>query len=252
MPRLTFTVKVNVCSLEFNPILPHLLAVGSAGHQVHIFDLRNPKNALAALKGHRKAVSYVRWAGADQLVTASTDCTLRLWSAAAAKGSSDTGAAAAAAGGVNSHGPQDGGGSLGPRPSGSSSSGEQQQQQGGWQCTQVFRGHSNSKHFVGLSTHGPYVACGSETNEVFVYHQSLPTPNLKYMLTTPDGSGAAAAAAAVGAQPMMSVGTAASSSSSKSPFVSAVSWRKDSDVLLVANSQGGVWLLSMVGADEST
>lgn len=227
-------MKVNVCSLEYNPVLQHLLAVGSAGHQVHVFDLRNPSRALAALKGHRKAVSYVRWAGADQLVTASTDSTLRLWSTAAA-------AAAAAAAGSS------GADVTGVKSSGSGISGEQHEE-GGWRCTQVFRGHTNSKHFVGLSTHSQFIACGSETNEVMLYNQSSPTPSLRYKLAVPGSTGLTGDALGSNSEaPMMSVGTAASSSGStaKSPFVSAVCWRTDSDVLLTANSQGGVWLLSM-------
>lgn len=35
----------------------------------------------------------------------------------------------------------------------------------------TFRGHTNEKNFVGLSVNSEYIACGSETNEVFVYHK---------------------------------------------------------------------------------
>lgn len=40
-------------------------------------------------------------------------------------------------------------------------------------CLQVrtFRGHTNEKNFVGLTVNSEYIACGSETNEVFVYHK---------------------------------------------------------------------------------
>lgn len=42
-----------------------------------------------------------------------------------------------------------------------------------WWCLQVrtFRGHTNEKNFVGLTVNSEYIACGSETNEVFVYHK---------------------------------------------------------------------------------
>jgi hypothetical protein len=106
---------------------------------------------------------------------------------------------------------------------------------------------------VGLSTQGPFIACGSETNEVFVYHQGLPRPRMQCMLQAsdeqprPSGSnsgsrpgGAAAAAADGGATNSGGV-----SGSGKSPFVSAVCWRKDSNGLLAANSRGGVWVLSL-------
>lgn len=35
----------------------------------------------------------------------------------------------------------------------------------------TFRGHANEKNFVGLTVNSEYIACGSETNEVFVYHK---------------------------------------------------------------------------------
>ena len=35
----------------------------------------------------------------------------------------------------------------------------------------TFRGHTNEKNFVGLAVNSEYIACGSETNEVFVYHK---------------------------------------------------------------------------------
>lgn len=226
--------------------------------QVHLFDLRSPRAPLAVLKGHSKAVSYVRWAGPDTLVTASTDSTLRLWTASGGRGSSDTGAgqnpqqAAAAAAGL-------GGGANGAH--GSSWDCEE----GGWHCSQVFKGHSNSKHFVGLATQGPFIACGSETNEVFIYHQGLAQPSLKCLLKPWDdaasssgggqegsagltGAAAAAGGEGGGAAAVAAAGAAAAASTTaaaKSPFVSALCWKKDSDVLVAANSKGGVWVLAM-------
>ena len=35
----------------------------------------------------------------------------------------------------------------------------------------TFKGHTNEKNFVGLTVNNEYIACGSETNEVFVYHK---------------------------------------------------------------------------------
>lgn len=39
----------------------------------------------------------------------------------------------------------------------------------------TLRGHSNEKNFVGLAVNSEYIACGSETNEVFVYHKVCTT-----------------------------------------------------------------------------
>lgn len=71
--------KANVCSVAFHPTQSHLLAFGSADHHVHIYDLRSTLRPLRLLKGHRKAVSYVKWMGEQEIVSASTDCQLRLW-----------------------------------------------------------------------------------------------------------------------------------------------------------------------------
>lgn len=39
-----------------------------------------------------------------------------------------------------------------------------------------FRGHTNARHFVGLAASaGGYFFSGSETNEVFLFHRSLPS-----------------------------------------------------------------------------
>lgn len=45
---------------------------------------------LAAIGGHQKAVSYVRFLGGDRLVSASTDNTLKLWDVNAASSGSDS------------------------------------------------------------------------------------------------------------------------------------------------------------------
>lgn len=72
--------KANVCSVKFNPMSRYHLAFGSADHCVHYYDLRNTKNALMVFKGHKKAVSYVKFLNQDQIVSASTDSQLKLWS----------------------------------------------------------------------------------------------------------------------------------------------------------------------------
>ena len=42
---------------------------------------------LAVIGGHTKAVSYVRWVGSNQVLSASTDNTLKLWDVAEAASS---------------------------------------------------------------------------------------------------------------------------------------------------------------------
>lgn len=60
-------------------ILCILLQVGSADHHIHYYDLRNISRPVHVFSGHRKAVSYVKFLSNDELASASTDSTLRLW-----------------------------------------------------------------------------------------------------------------------------------------------------------------------------
>ena len=71
--------KANVCCVKFNPRSSHHLAFGSADHCVHYYDLRNMKEALCIFKGHRKAVSYVKFLNKEEIVSASTDSQLKMW-----------------------------------------------------------------------------------------------------------------------------------------------------------------------------
>ena len=65
--------KANICCVKFNPASCYHLAFGSADHCVHYYDLRNTKEALKMFKGHKKAVSYVKFLNGSDLVSASTD-----------------------------------------------------------------------------------------------------------------------------------------------------------------------------------
>lgn len=71
--------KANVCCVKFNPRSSCHLAFGSADHCVHYYDLRNMKEALSVFKGHRKAVSYVKFLNREDIVSASTDSQLKMW-----------------------------------------------------------------------------------------------------------------------------------------------------------------------------
>jgi E3 ubiquitin-protein ligase RFWD2 len=59
--------------------LVYSLQVGSADHHIHYYDLRRPNIPLHVFKGHQKAVSYVKFISPNELASASTDSTLRLW-----------------------------------------------------------------------------------------------------------------------------------------------------------------------------
>lgn len=92
---------------------------------------------------------------------------------------------------------------------------------------QTYTGHTNIKNFVGLSISDGYLATGSETNEVFVYHKAFPMPVLSYKFSTTDP---------ISGQEV----------DDASQFISCVCWRGQSSTLLAANSSGNIRLLEMV------
>lgn len=130
----TIDGKANICSVQFSPTSANILAFGSADHNIHLYDLRFPARGLAMLQGHKKAVSYVRFMSEHELVSASTDCTLRLWNLPTADSSIGVGQS---------------------------------------ECQRTFTGHMNEKNFVGFSLNGDLISCGSESNIVYTYHRDL-------------------------------------------------------------------------------
>ncbi|CAI9760484.1 unnamed protein product [Fraxinus pennsylvanica] len=92
---------------------------------------------------------------------------------------------------------------------------------------QSFTGHLNVKNFVGLSVCDGYIATGSETNEVFVYHKSLPMPALSFKFNNTD--------------PL-----SRNEVDDRAQFISSVCCRGQSSTLVAANSMGNIKLLEMV------
>lgn len=78
---LSIDAKSNVCCVVFKPDSKFHVLFGTADHNVHYYDIRNPKEAVALFKGHKKAVSYVKFRGqnSNEFCSASTDSTLRMW-----------------------------------------------------------------------------------------------------------------------------------------------------------------------------
>ncbi|TYJ12878.1 hypothetical protein E1A91_A10G011000v1 [Gossypium mustelinum] len=171
---LNIDMKANICSVKYNPGSSVHVAVGSADHRVHYYDLRNISKPLYVFGGHKKAVSYVKFLSNHELASASTDSTLRLWD-------------------VKENLP-----------------------------LRAFKGHKNEKNFVGLTVNSEFIACGSETNEVFAYHKAISKPAASYKFRSD----------------MADVDEEAGSY-----FISAVGWKSDSPTLLVANSQGTIKVL---------
>ncbi|KAL7601134.1 hypothetical protein Lser_V15G25119 [Lactuca serriola] len=90
-----------------------------------------------------------------------------------------------------------------------------------------FTGHVNMKNFVGLSVSDGYIATGSETNEVFIYHKAFPMPALSYKFKATDP-------------------ISGNEVDSNEQFISSVCWRNQSSTLVAANSMGNIKILEMV------
>ncbi|XVF70200.1 hypothetical protein PTKIN_Ptkin11bG0141900 [Pterospermum kingtungense] len=92
---------------------------------------------------------------------------------------------------------------------------------------QSFTGHMNVKNFVGLSVSDGYIATGSETNEVFIYHKAFPMPALTFKFNNMD--------------PL-----SGHEVDDAPQFISSVCWRGQSSTLVAANSTGNIKILEMV------
>lgn len=197
----TLEAKANVCCVKFNPYSSCHLAFGSADHCVHYYDLRNLKLPVCSFKGHKKAVSYVKFLNRHQIVSAGTDGHLKLWST--------------------------------KKPP---------------FCLRSFRGHINEKNFVGLATNNDYLACGSEDNSLCVYYKGLPKQlfNLKFETATQSHFYSSSSFHSSNfAEPERS-SNSTSSNNDNNDFVSAVCWRKNSNVIIAGNSRGVIKILEIV------
>ncbi|KAI9026597.1 WD40-repeat-containing domain protein [Phycomyces nitens] len=176
----TLGQKGNVCCAKFAPNSSYKLAVGSADHNISCYDLRFPNKPFRVFKGHKKAVSYVQWASNDEIVSASTDNTLKLWNL----GSKD--------------------------------------------CIRTFTGHQNEKNFVGLSLNEDWIACGSETNTLYMYYKGSRIPVANYKFPDMDN-------------------TTGNETGETDPavFVSSVCWKNNSTRIVAANSKGMIKVLCL-------
>ncbi|XP_073312620.1 E3 ubiquitin-protein ligase COP1-like [Primulina huaijiensis] len=172
---LNIDMKANICCVKYSPESSKFVAVGSADHHIHYYDLRNPCHPLHIFSGHKRTVSHVKFLSNNELASASTDNTLQLWDVK-----------------NNLH-------------------------------VRTFRGHTNEKNFVGLTGNNEFLACGSETNEVFIYHKAISKPATWHRFGSPDLDD--------------------NDEDAGSYFISAVCWKSESPTMLAANSKGTIKVL---------
>ncbi|KAI1724056.1 zinc finger, c3HC4 type (RING finger) domain-containing protein [Ditylenchus destructor] len=217
-PQSTCTIdaKVNVCCVYFSPKNRNNLVFGSADHCVHSYDIRYPSKPLKVLHGHRKAVSYVKYCNETEVVSASTDSNLRIWDVTTGK------------------------------------------------CLQIMSGHQNEKNFVGLATDGNHVVCGSENNHLYLYYKNISKPLMSFDFSSktvdhavgssstpggtsldPEFSGSSPGCHSAESTRLGTTNNATDSNGSNSDFVSAVCWKKNTNVIVAANSQGTTHILQL-------
>ncbi len=138
-----------------------------ADHHIHYFDLRNAKEPLFVFRGHKKAVSYVKFMSKDEIVSAyvkrhpqqnqtnnhSTGLQIVLWNC----GGMAIRSVLEPFLGMNLQ-------LFGTRTNFY------------WNSFS----HINEKNFVGLAVNGDYVCCGSENNGVYAYYKVMSKPVVGY------------------------------------------------------------------------
>lgn len=94
--------------------------------------------------------------------------------------------------------------------------------------TRSFTGHVNTKARLGLATDGKYIACGSETNSIYLYHKAIPNPIVSHKLHEYRPSVP---------PPTQSVQTV---------YVSSLAWKQGSPIIVAGTSNGTVKILEIV------
>jgi protein suppressor of PHYA-105 1 len=131
-------------------------------------------------------------------------------------------------------------------------------------CRMTYRGHTNNRNFIGLAvlpgapgapaatagaSSSGYIVCGSETNEAYLYHSSVPVPVASHSFksfSTPWGQrqqkGGRTSCGDLGA--LADLADAAQGGKSDL-FVSCVTWNRRQGTVVAANSAGHIQVLEL-------
>ncbi|KAL0094997.1 WD40-repeat-containing domain protein [Phycomyces blakesleeanus] len=201
----TLGQKGNVCCAKFAPNSSYKLAVGSADHNISCYDLRFPNKPFRVFKGHRKAVSYVQWASNDEIVSANKILTI-----------------------VDQISSTDNTLKLWNLES--------------KDCIRTFTGHQNEKNFVGLSLNEDWIACGSETNTLYMYYKGSRIPVANYRF--PDVDNMIRKEECKFCTYTLLKGNEVGDTEPP-VFVSSLCWKNNSTRIVAANSKGMIKVLCL-------
>lgn len=207
-----------ICCAEFGPVSSSLIALASADSNVYVYDIRWLSTPLLTLAHHKRAASYVRFLNRHSLVSSSIDSSVKLWDLSSTSSTFVRKSSPVASEHCN-------------RP------------------LKSYDSHYNVRNFTGLSVRaeGGLIACGSETNQAFVYDSQRSSPILThsfdYKHQSPNilGSWSSDRLVSQGNYVEHPEGDAANSL-----MVSAVCWRTQPNdcTLVAANSDGVLRVLS--------
>ncbi|XP_024394565.1 protein SPA1-RELATED 3 isoform X1 [Physcomitrium patens] len=208
-----------ICCAEFGPVSSSLIALASADSNVYLYDTRWLSTPLLTLAHHKRAASYVRFLTRHSLVSSSIDSSVKLWDITSLSSTSERAASV-----IYQH------------------------------CDTLvksFGSHYNVRNFTGLSvrSEGGLIACGSETNQAFVYDSQTSNPILMHSFDyKPTSSNMNPILGSWSSDRLASKESLKHSEgdTSNSLIVSAVCWRTKSNdcTLVAANSDGVLRVLS--------
>lgn len=206
---LTPPTYSSICCAEFGPISSSLIALASADSNVYLYDTRWLSTPLLTLAHHKRAASYVRFLNRHSLVSSSIDSSVKLWDISGGFPASPI---------ASKH------------------------------CSlpvKSYNSHYNVRNFTGLSVRGEggLIACGSETNQAFVYESQKCNPVLIHSF---DYGVRPNLNPKLGSWSADRVSDHAEGGGSNSLIVSAVCWRMEPNdcTLVAANSDGVLQILS--------
>ncbi|KAJ3190985.1 coatomer subunit alpha [Irineochytrium annulatum] len=230
----TIDARANVCSVKWNPGRDYEIAFGSADHMAYYFDLRNIARPLHVLSGHAKAVAYVTYLSRNEIITASTDSTLRLWDISESESNSSP--ANRSPSDISTRLDFRGLATLGavqPRAAVRTRNMIHPLTAPCGLHKRTYLSHKNEKNFVGLSINstGEFIACGSENNSVYTYYSRLSSP----VIVLPFG------------KPIEPISGGPTNEDNAAIFVTSVCYKRHSpDIMLAANSEGRIKVLQLV------